>query len=98
MSYRIGKMEVAKLPPLQSCQWWRDLCAEGVEPNPGPRSLGVISSNVSSFETHGVELLHRAAQMRVGLVCMQELNLAQEAIPGAGQAARQAGVALDGRS
>ena len=91
MSYRIGKTEVAKLPPLQSCQWWRDLCAEGVEPNPGPRSLGVISSNVSSFETHGVELLHRAAQMRVGLVCMQELNLAQEAIPGAGQAARQAG-------
>ena len=27
---------VPRVPPLTKCQWIRDLCAEGIEPNPGP--------------------------------------------------------------
>ena len=85
------------IPPLQDCEWFRDLC--DVEPNPGPsssclRSCGLVSSNVSSFRSHGLELLNQARRRQIPVVCFQELNPTKQGIPSVAFSVRRAGLAF----
>ena len=80
-------------PPIQESQWWPDLTKEGIEPNPGPNSktCQVLSSNLSSFHTHGLGLLRQASRLGAAVVCVQEHQLTAEGIPGAAHAVRPHG-------
>ena len=87
-----AKKCLLKLPAVHDT-WVRNLCQEGIEPNPGPctQTCTIWSYNIQSWYLHGYDLLSRAAKAKVDVVCLQEHGIKKEGIPGASRSTLQAG-------
>ena len=79
-----------------SCGLCRGLNGQriGEAQNPGPsqsRKLTIWNQNISSWKQNGEAVLKTALDENVQVVCLQELNLSEAALPGARNTARRSG-------
>lgn len=55
------------------------------------REIGIMSTNVASWHSHGAAAVEAAEQCGATILCVQEVNISEEAVPGAAAAARRMG-------
>lgn len=57
----------------------------------GARALGIVSINVASWHRHGAAAMEAAEQCGATILCVQETNISEEAVPGGAAAASRNG-------
>ena len=78
---RRGKGALSRIKPLQRTRWYRDLCAEGIEPNPGPCGLSLgfrplsMVSLVCKADTMRMRLLKLSIEPNPGPAASHQLSL-----------------------
>lgn len=76
------KSKTTRAPPLTQCQWYRDLCEEGIEPNPGPRSKARATIEIVTANVQGVENAWHCAHMvidrQIDVAILQETKFTEQ--------------------